>query len=135
MNLLLVIYSFWRTCFWWTCFWWCHHFRSAKSSGALLTSGAVLLRTLLSFFFVQFFVLFCSFRTYKWSQKLCLWSCTLEQILAYPINNVFNTLLSFKTFKGNVKHILFQHTYIHIVFVSFVIIFNLFLSICYMCCI
>jgi len=57
------------------------------SSGALLTSGAVLLQMLLSFLFDYFFALFCSFRTYKWSQKFCLWSCTLEQILAYPINN------------------------------------------------
>jgi len=57
------------------------------SSGTLLTSGAVLLQTLLTFLFVQFFALFCSFRTYKWSQIFCLWSCTLEQILAYPINN------------------------------------------------
>jgi len=32
---LLVIFSFWRTCFWWR-----HHFRSAMSSGALLTSGS-----------------------------------------------------------------------------------------------
>jgi len=54
------------------------------SSEALLTSGAVLLQMLLSFLFVA---LFCSSRTYKWSQNFCLWSCTLEQILAYPINN------------------------------------------------
>jgi len=80
------------------------------SSGALLTSGAVLLQTFLSFLFVQFFALFCSFKTYKWSQKICLWSCALEQILAYRINNFFNTLLSLKKFKGNVKHILFQHS-------------------------
>jgi len=73
--------------FWWTCFWWRHHFRSAMSSGALLTSGAVLLQMLLSFLFVKFFALFCSSRPYKWSQKFCLWSCTIEQILAYPINN------------------------------------------------
>jgi len=79
---LLVIFSFW-----WTCFWWHHHFRSAMSSGALLTSGAVLLQTLLSFLFVQFSALFCSSRIYKWTQNFCLWSCTLEQILAYPINN------------------------------------------------
>ena len=57
------------------------------SSRALLTSGAVLLQMLLSFLFDKFFALFCSSRTYKWSQIFCLWSCTLEQILAYPINN------------------------------------------------
>jgi len=57
------------------------------TSGALLTLGAVLLQMLLSFLFDKFFALFCSSRTYKWSQKFCLWSCTLEQILAYPINN------------------------------------------------
>jgi len=77
------------------------------SSEALLTSGAVLLQMLLSFLFVQFFVHFCSFRTYKWSQKFCLWSCTLEQILTYLINN-FLILFYHSTFKGNVKHILFQ---------------------------
>ena len=79
---LLVIFSIW-----WTCFWWRHHFRSVMSSGAFFTSGAVLLHMLLNFLFVQFFDLFCSFRTYKWSRNFCLWSCTLEQILAYPINN------------------------------------------------
>jgi len=42
---------------------------------------------LLSFLFDKFFALFCSSRPYKWSQKFCLWSCTLEQILAYSINN------------------------------------------------
>ena len=78
------------------------------SSGALLTSEAVLLQMLLSFLFDKFIALFCSSRTYKWSQNFCLWSCTLEQILAFLINNFFNTLLSLKTFKGNVKHILFQ---------------------------
>ena len=56
-------------------------------SGALLTSGAALLQMLLSFLFDYFFALFCSSRTYKSSQNFCLWSCTLEQILAYPINN------------------------------------------------
>jgi len=37
--------------------------------------------------FDKFFAFFCSSRTYKWSQNFCLWSCTLEQILAFPINN------------------------------------------------
>jgi len=50
------------------------NFRSSSSSDAFKLP------------FVQFFALFCSFRTYKWSQSFCLWSCTLEQILAYPIN-------------------------------------------------
>jgi len=72
------------------------NFRSSSSSDAFKLP------------FVQFFALFCSFRTYKWFQIFCLWSCTLEQILAYPIINFFNTLLSLKTFKGNVKNILFQ---------------------------
>jgi len=57
------------------------------SSRVFLTSGAVLLQMLLSFLFVKIFALFCSYITYKWSQNFCLWSCTLEKILSYPINN------------------------------------------------
>jgi len=78
-------------------FWWYSAFDELASdelssddiitSGALLTSGAVLLQMLLSFLFDYFFALFCSSRTYKWSQKICPWSCRLEQILAYLINN------------------------------------------------
>ena len=49
-------------------FWWYTASDDVITSGALLTSRAVLLQTLLSFLFVQFFVLFCSFSTHKWSQ-------------------------------------------------------------------
>ena len=44
----------------------------------------------------------CSLRTHTWWMSfifLALWSCTLEQTLAYPID-LFNTLLSSKLFKG-----------------------------------
>jgi len=58
-------------CFWWTCFWWRHHFRSTLSSGVLwlhehFSSDA------LNFLFVDSFALFCSFRTYWWSQILSM---------------------------------------------------------------
>jgi len=80
------------------CFWWYSASGELASddvitSGALSlqehywTSGAVLLQMLPSFRFVKIFALFCSYITYNWSQIYCLWSCTLEQILAYPINN------------------------------------------------
>jgi len=42
-------------------------------------------------------------------QNFCLWSYTLEQILAYPIDN-FKYLIIIKTLKGNVKYILFQQS-------------------------
>jgi len=70
---LLVIFLLMR-CFWRTCFWWRHHFRSTSLQ---MLQALILLIHLLSFVLSE---------PYKIS-KLCLWSCTLEQILAYPINN------------------------------------------------
>jgi len=78
-------------------FWW-FPASDELASDDVITSGALCLQEhfdfrsnslhmLLSFLFVYLFALFCSSRTYKWSQKFCLWSCTLEQILAYPIDN------------------------------------------------
>ena len=95
--------------FWWSCFWW-------GISDDVITSGALVFRT--SFLhMLQTFFLMISLHSFvlsnpmlkKWTLHFCLWSCTLEQILAYPIDNFFNTLLSSKL-KGNVKHILFQHS-------------------------
>jgi len=84
-------YSFWWSCLWWTCFWWCHHFRST------LTSEAVLFKR----FKLPFCWFLCSllfFQNLIMISNFCLWSCTLEQILAYPIDN-FYYLVIIKTLK------------------------------------
>jgi len=44
----------------------------------------------------------------KETLNFCLWSCTLEQILSYPIDK-FLIPCYHQNLKGNVKHILFQH--------------------------
>jgi len=77
MNLLLITSSLLKR----------YVFRSTSNFSSSSSSDAFKLP------FVQFFALFCSFRTSKWSRKFCLWSCTLEQILAYPINQKGNVTL------------------------------------------
>jgi len=70
---LLVILLLMRR-FWWTCFWWRHHFRST------------FLQTLQASFLLILLLSFVLSEPLK-DMKFCLWSCTLEQILAYPIGN------------------------------------------------
>jgi len=64
------------------------------ASDDVSTSGALCLQNLFSsdassFLLVDSIALICSSRTYALKETLnfCLWSCTLEQILAYPIDN------------------------------------------------
>jgi len=66
--------------FWWTCFWWRHHFRST------LYFRSTILQTLQAFFLLILLLSFVLLEPFK-DIKFCLWSCTLEQILAYPIDN------------------------------------------------
>jgi len=56
------------------CFWWHHHFRSTILQTLQASSLLILLLS---------FVLPEPFK----NTKFCLWSYTLEQILAYPIDN------------------------------------------------
>ena len=61
-----------------------------------------------SFHFVDAIALFCSSEPmYFKTLNFCLWSCTLEQILAYPIDT-FLISCHHQNLKGNVKHILFR---------------------------
>jgi len=78
-------------------FWW-YLASDELASDDVITSGALCLQ---EHFWLQeqfssdtfklpfwlFLCCLCSSRTYKWSQNFCLRSCTLELILAYPINN------------------------------------------------
>jgi len=100
--------------FWWKllmvilllmkCFWWRQYFRSTLSSEPL--------------FFRCFKLPTCWFHCnhlffqnlcFKVTLNFCLWSCILEQILAYPIDN-FLIHCYHQNSKGNVKHILFQQS-------------------------
>jgi len=78
---LLVIFSFW-----WTCFWWRHHFMSTLSSRALWLQEQFSLDAL-SFLFCWFICSLLFFQNLMMISNFCLWSCTLEQILSYPIDN------------------------------------------------
>ena len=77
---LLMNFSFWWSCFWWTCFWWRHHFRST------LYFRSTILQTLQASFLLILLLSFVLSEPFK-DIKFCLWSCTLEQILAYLIDN------------------------------------------------
>jgi len=56
------------------------------TSGALCTSGALFFQTLEASFLLILLLSFVLPEPLK-DIKFCLWSCTLEQILAYPIDN------------------------------------------------
>jgi len=63
-----------------------------------------------SFHFVDAIAVFCSSEPmYFKTLNFCPWSCTLEQILAYPIDT-FLIPCYHQNLKGNVKHILFQQS-------------------------
>jgi len=86
---------------------------SASDVQLLMTSASepLLIRMLscnTSFHFVDSIVLICSLEPmHLKTLNFCLWSCTLEQILTYPIDN-FLIPCYHQNSKGNVTHILFQ---------------------------
>ena len=115
-----------QNCFWWSCFWWCQHFRSTLSSEPL--------------FFRCFMLPTCWFHCshlffhklyFKETLNFCLWSCILEQILAYLIDN-FVIPCYHQNSKGNVKHILFQQSWFEIVLPRFCNLFTIWVNLIFM---
>jgi len=92
--------------FWWKCsFWWRYHFRSTLSSWALVFRSTS--SDALSFLFLGFFALFCSFRTFVRYKILSM--------VLYTWTNISNTNCQFlipcyhqNSLRFIVKHILFQ---------------------------
>ena len=88
-----------RRCFWWR-----------QLLMIFITTFLQMLPCNTSFHFVDDIALFCSSELmYFKTLNFCLWSCTLEQILSYPIDT-FLIPCYHKNLKGNVKHILFQQS-------------------------